>query len=58
MPEEKKQTLMECADSLEKISTIFQDIGVVIAETYPGLSAVVGNYNEQLRGEASFIRAQ
>jgi hypothetical protein len=55
-PELRGKTLMECADSLEKISMIFHDIGVTIADAFPGLSAVVGDYTTTLKNEALFLR--
>ena len=55
-PELRKKTLMDCADSLEKLSTIFQDIGVTISENFPGLSTVVGDYTDVLKKEAAFLR--
>jgi|GEM_PF-2908225 len=55
-PKAKERTIMDCADGLEKISFIFQDIGVTIADSFPGLSAVVGDYTDALKKEAAFLR--
>jgi len=58
MPEPKlrEKTLMDCADSLEKITFIFQDIGVAIMDSFPGLSTVIGDYTETIKKEAAFLR--
>lgn len=55
-PKAREKTLMDCADSLEKISLIFQDVGVTIVDCFPGLSAVVGDYTETVKSEAKFLR--
>lgn len=55
-PELREKTLMDCADNLEKIAFIFQDIGVAIMDSFPGLSAVVGDYTDHIKKEAEFLK--
>jgi len=55
-PELREKTLMDCADNLEKIAFIFKDLGVAIMDSFPGLSAVVGDYTEVIKKEAAFLR--
>lgn len=57
MPEPAlRKTLLDSAENLEKLSSIFQDIGVAIAEHYPGLSLVIGDYTDSIKQEAVFLR--
>lgn len=47
---------MDCVDSLERLSFIFQDLGAAIAEHFPGLSLAIGDYTETIKEEATFLR--
>jgi hypothetical protein len=55
-PELREKTLVDCAESLEKLTFIFQDIAGAIADSFPGLSVIVGDYIEILKKEATFLR--
>ena len=55
-PELRGKTLVDCATSLEKLSFIMQDIGIAIADNFPGLSQVIGDYTEVIKQEAAFLR--
>lgn len=55
-PDLREKTLTDCADSLERIYTILQDLSVAISEHYPGLSLAIGDYSEEIKREATFLR--
>lgn len=55
-PEQRGKTLRDCADNLERLSMIIQDLGLAVAEHYPGISLTIGDCADEIKKEASFLR--
>ncbi|MFZ2635665.1 MAG: hypothetical protein WAX33_04935 [Rectinemataceae bacterium] len=49
------QSLMDCVDSLEKIASVFHDIGSVIAVTFPGLAVVIDEYATDIQAQSTIL---
>ena len=55
-PESRERTLTGCADNLQRLYLVFKDLGIAIAENYPGLSMVLGDNALELKKEEEFLR--
>lgn len=55
-PEQHNKTLADCADNLERLYMIFNDLGTAVTEQYPGISFVIGDYALALKKEELYLR--
>lgn len=54
-PKQQKKTLFECADNLERLYFILTDLGLAVAENYPGISLVIGDCATAIKQEEEFL---
>jgi hypothetical protein len=55
-PELIQKTLTDCADNLERLRLILNDLGLAVCDHYPGISLAIGNYADALEEEEIFLR--